>query len=167
VAWFLGGAQVFRDHGILAVGFRAGRRTKSNRREPSVFTPKGKDEIQYCSRCCKFLKMVLWNCAVDAVRVYPTYRKPFEIIFARAKNEEWRPRRDLNPCYRCERTIPLSKCNALQETGGTVSPWWSLQARSLPCRNRYRDFTIIHTALRLPPVKPACTYTGVVLKNHK
>ena len=35
----------------------------------------------------------------------------------------WRPRRDLNPCYRRERTIPLSKCNDLQEAGGPVSYW--------------------------------------------
>jgi len=28
--------------------------------------------------------MVLLNCAVDAVSVYPTYRKPFDMIFERA-----------------------------------------------------------------------------------
>ena len=44
----------------------------------------------------KLLKMVLSNCAVDALSVYPTYRKPFDLIFARAKNEEWRARRDSN-----------------------------------------------------------------------
>jgi site-specific DNA recombinase len=44
----------------------------------------------------KLLKMVLSNCAVDAVNVYPTYRKPFDLIFTRAKNEEWRARRDSN-----------------------------------------------------------------------
>src|SRR3989454_8360568 len=43
----------------------------------------------------------------------------------------WRPRRDLNRCYRRERTIPLSKCNDLQEAGGPVSHWESLQATSL------------------------------------
>ncbi len=45
----------------------------------------------------KILKMVLSNCALDAASVYPTYRKPFDLIFARAKNEGWRARRDLNP----------------------------------------------------------------------
>jgi len=44
----------------------------------------------------KLLKMVLLNCAVDAASVYPTYRKPFDIIFTRTKNEEWRARRDSN-----------------------------------------------------------------------
>jgi site-specific DNA recombinase len=44
----------------------------------------------------KLLKMVLSNCAVDAVSVYPSYKKPFDLIFARAKNEEWRARRDSN-----------------------------------------------------------------------
>ncbi len=33
----------------------------------------------------KLLRMVLSNCAVDAVSVYPTYRKPFDMIFERAK----------------------------------------------------------------------------------
>ena len=44
----------------------------------------------------KLLKMVLSNCAVDAANVYPTYRTPFDLIFLRAKNEEWRARRDSN-----------------------------------------------------------------------
>jgi len=29
----------------------------------------------------KLLKMVLSNCTVDAASVYPTYRKPFDLIF--------------------------------------------------------------------------------------
>lgn len=37
----------------------------------------------------KLLRMVLSNCAVDAVSVYPTCRKPFEMIFERAKTGEW------------------------------------------------------------------------------
>jgi site-specific DNA recombinase len=45
----------------------------------------------------KLLKLVLSNCSVDATSIYPTYRKPFDVIFARAKNEEWRARRDSNP----------------------------------------------------------------------
>jgi hypothetical protein len=44
----------------------------------------------------KLLNIVLSNCAIDAVSIYPTYRKPFDMIFARAKNEEWRARRDSN-----------------------------------------------------------------------
>jgi site-specific DNA recombinase len=44
----------------------------------------------------KLLKLVLSNCAVDATSVYPTYRKPFDLIFTRAKNEEWRAREDSN-----------------------------------------------------------------------
>jgi len=39
---------------------------------------------------------VLSNCAIDAASVYPSYRKPFDLIFTRAKNEEWRAQRDLN-----------------------------------------------------------------------
>src|SRR5437667_8548373 len=44
----------------------------------------------------KLLKMVLSNCAVDAASVYPTYRKPFDLIFLRTKNEEWRAWGDSN-----------------------------------------------------------------------
>jgi hypothetical protein len=35
---------------------------------------------------------VLSNCSIDAVSIYPAYRKPFDLI-----NEEWRARRDSNP----------------------------------------------------------------------
>src|SRR5262249_2592039 len=37
----------------------------------------------------KLLRMVLSNCAIDAANLYPTYRKPFDLIFQRAKNGEW------------------------------------------------------------------------------
>jgi hypothetical protein len=42
------------------------------------------------------LKNVLLNCSIDAVSLYPTYRKPFDLIFKRAKFEEWSGRRDSN-----------------------------------------------------------------------
>src|SRR6266852_9892184 len=44
----------------------------------------------------KLLKMVLLNCRFDGVSLYPTYRKPFDLIFQRAKNQEWSGREDLN-----------------------------------------------------------------------
>ena len=44
----------------------------------------------------KLLRMVLSNCSVDAVGVTPTYRKPFDMIFKRARMEEWSGRRDSN-----------------------------------------------------------------------
>jgi site-specific DNA recombinase len=44
----------------------------------------------------ELLKKVLLNCRVDGVSVYPTYRKPFDMIFERAKNQEWSGREDLN-----------------------------------------------------------------------
>jgi site-specific DNA recombinase len=44
----------------------------------------------------QLLKMVLLNCATDGVTLTPTYRKPFDVIFRRAKNEEWSGREDLN-----------------------------------------------------------------------
>jgi site-specific DNA recombinase len=45
----------------------------------------------------KLLKIVLSNCAIDAVSLYPTYRKPFDLIFQRVKAGEWRARRGSNP----------------------------------------------------------------------
>jgi hypothetical protein len=44
----------------------------------------------------ELLKKVLLNCSIDAVSVTPTYRKPFDMIFERAKNKEWSGREDLN-----------------------------------------------------------------------
>ncbi len=44
----------------------------------------------------KLLRMVLSNCAVDAVSVYPTFRKPFDMIFERTKTGEWWAWVDLN-----------------------------------------------------------------------
>src|ERR1022692_2152839 len=44
----------------------------------------------------KLLRKVLSNCSVDAVSLYPTYRKPFDVIFERAKSKDWSGRADLN-----------------------------------------------------------------------
>jgi site-specific DNA recombinase len=44
----------------------------------------------------KLLRIVLSNCKVDATSVYPTYRKPFDLIFQQSKNEEWRARGESN-----------------------------------------------------------------------
>jgi hypothetical protein len=45
----------------------------------------------------KLLKMVISNCSIDATTLYPTYRKPFDLIFTTGKNEGWCGRRDSNP----------------------------------------------------------------------
>ncbi|HWC15894.1 MAG TPA: hypothetical protein VG498_02735, partial [Terriglobales bacterium] len=44
----------------------------------------------------QLLKSVLLNCATDGLTLTPTYRKPFDLIFERAKNEEWSRTKDLN-----------------------------------------------------------------------
>ena len=44
----------------------------------------------------KLLKMVASNCRFDGVSLYPAYRKPFDVIFERAKSKEWRALRDSN-----------------------------------------------------------------------
>ena len=44
----------------------------------------------------EILKLVLSNCSIDELSLYPTYTNPFDLIARRAKNEEWSGREDLN-----------------------------------------------------------------------
>ena len=44
----------------------------------------------------RFLKLILLNCSIDEVSVYPTYRYPFDRVFERVKTKEWSGREDLN-----------------------------------------------------------------------
>jgi site-specific DNA recombinase len=44
----------------------------------------------------KLIRMLFSNCSVDAVSVTPTYRKRFDMIFERARLEEWSGRLDSN-----------------------------------------------------------------------
>jgi site-specific DNA recombinase len=44
----------------------------------------------------QLLKSVLLNCSTDGVNLWPTYRKPFDLIFQHAKTENWSGRADLN-----------------------------------------------------------------------
>ena len=44
----------------------------------------------------QLLKSVLLNCATDGLSLWPVYRKPFDVIFNRAKTEDWSGREDLN-----------------------------------------------------------------------
>jgi site-specific DNA recombinase len=43
------------------------------------------------------LRIALSNCKTDGANLWPAYRKPFDLIVERAKNEEWRRGRDSNP----------------------------------------------------------------------
>jgi site-specific DNA recombinase len=44
----------------------------------------------------QLLKSVLLNCSTDGVNLWPVYRRPFHLIFERAKSEDWSGREDLN-----------------------------------------------------------------------
>jgi len=44
----------------------------------------------------QLLQIVLLNCAIDGASIRPTYKKPFDLIFERAKTEDWSGRADLN-----------------------------------------------------------------------
>ena len=46
---------------------------------------------QSAAEKAKLIKMVLSNCSIDATNLYPTYRKPFDLIFARAKMRNGAP----------------------------------------------------------------------------
>ena len=48
------------------------------------------------SEQAKLLRMVLSNCKVDAATLYPSYGKPFDLIFECTKKEGWRARRESN-----------------------------------------------------------------------
>jgi hypothetical protein len=37
----------------------------------------------------QLLKSVLLNCSTDGVSLWPVYREPFDLIFERAKSEDW------------------------------------------------------------------------------
>jgi site-specific DNA recombinase len=58
----------------------------------------------------RLLRMVLLNCAIDGASLYPTYRKPFDLIFQRAKNEEWSGRLDLNQRPHAPQACALPGC---------------------------------------------------------
>ena len=51
---------------------------------------------QNAAERAKLLQLVVSNCRIDALNLYPTYRKPFDLIAQRAKNEEWCARHDSN-----------------------------------------------------------------------
>jgi len=57
--------------------------------------------------------MVLSNCAIDAVSLYPTYRKPFDLIFQKAKTEGWLPELYDLRTFRFEFSIEFRKVRAL------------------------------------------------------
>jgi site-specific DNA recombinase len=44
----------------------------------------------------ELLRKVLLNCCIDGASLTPTYRKPFDMIFERAKKQEWSGRLDSN-----------------------------------------------------------------------
>ena len=58
----------------------------------------------------ELLRNVLSNCSIDAVSLYPTYRKPFDLIVKRGKNQEWSGRRDSNPRPSAPKADALPDC---------------------------------------------------------
>jgi site-specific DNA recombinase len=51
------------------------------------------------------LKELCLNLTTDGVNVYPTYKKPFDVLAERHESNRWRPQRDSNPCCRRERAV--------------------------------------------------------------
>ena len=50
--------------------------------------------------------MVLLNCSIDAASVWPSYRKPFDLIFQRAGNEDWSALADDFRTFALTATLP-------------------------------------------------------------
>jgi site-specific DNA recombinase len=81
---------------------------ESLKRSPADFALSAQRCLELANKACflyltrkpaehaELLRMVLLNCAIDGASVYPTCRKPFDMIFERAKREEWSGREDLN-----------------------------------------------------------------------
>jgi site-specific DNA recombinase len=97
-----GGIQATRS-GCYRLSFRASAAPMSRGNVLTVerfFELASKAHFLYLTRSSaergQRLKTVLLNCATDGVTLTPTYRKPFDLIFQRAKNEEWSGRADLN-----------------------------------------------------------------------
>ena len=44
---------------------------------------------QSATEKAKLLRIVLSNCRIDAANLYPTYRRPFDLISRRVKTKEW------------------------------------------------------------------------------
>ena len=44
----------------------------------------------------RLLKIIQSNCTYDGVSIYPTYRKPFDILIKLSESEGWRAWKDLN-----------------------------------------------------------------------
>ena len=51
---------------------------------------------QNAAEQAELLRKVLSNCSINAASLYPAYRKPFDLIATRAKNQEWSGREDSN-----------------------------------------------------------------------
>ena len=82
----------------------------------------------------QLLKSVLLNCATDGVSLSPTYRKPFDLIFERAKTENWSGREDLNLVPNYESTN--SKCFIWCRLGTSKPTFLSLRCTEAVPRNR-------------------------------
>lgn len=87
----------------------------------------------------KLLKMVLSNCQIDAVNITPTYRKPFDLIVARAKNE--RPETWVIHCtgHMGDTSSLLGGSDALDGVFGHGRKAWDLVAMQCPMSSLPRE----------------------------
>src|SRR3990172_7869690 len=70
----------------------------------------------------KLLKLVLSNCAIDRSTLYPTYRKPFALIFQAAPNGNWLGGRDSNPDRRIQSPQSYRYTTAQRNQGISLGP---------------------------------------------
>jgi hypothetical protein len=62
----------------------------------SFLIPYSQFQINSSNWTCPSQGVVLSNCSTDGITLWPVYRKPFDLIFNRAKTEEWCAREDSN-----------------------------------------------------------------------
>jgi hypothetical protein len=77
------------------------------------------------------LKMVLSNCAIDNVSLYPSHRKPFDLIFERAKREESCAPRDSNSRPIAPEHLPHETINSFGYCGSFV--WFAFHVSERLC----------------------------------
>ncbi len=97
----------------------------------------------------QLLKSVLLNCATDGVSLWPTYRKPFGMIFQRAKNEEWSGREDLNLRPPGPETKEISQA---VDFSIHVSGASTVQTHAIPAR-RSQSFSYGCPGVGAPPLR--------------
>jgi site-specific DNA recombinase len=99
----------------------------------------------------KLLRMLCWNFSVDDASVMPAYKYPFDVIFKRAKTEEWSGRRDSNSLALFPKEILYQQIGlSLRRVVPRVVPLWPGDDHGSECHQTNRNSS-------LGPLLPCCS----------